>query len=399
MSLREQHLLYLSPRMTWSLIFFVSVCIVLYAYIGYALVLRLFYKKRGVPSPTRLPEITMVIPAYNEANIIERKLSNTLALHYPARVYVVVIDDGSTDDTAGRVAQYAGVTLIKQHTRSGKAAALNKALLQASTPITVFTDASAMLQRDALLQLLGHFNDPEVGGVSAEKRISSGKSAVSDAESMYWKYESFLRQTESGYHSLVGADGALYAIRTSLYKPLRNDTILDDFCISTAVCTQGYRFLYDANAIVYEAASSRVAEEAQRKIRISAGCFQALSRSGPLWRPEIHPRVKVVFFSHRVLRWVVCPFLLPIVLLANVMLVWQHAGVVYMVFLGIQTAGYLLALMGYFFQKNSSLPRWLMLPFYFVFMNTCLYAGLWRFVTKSQPVQWEKPERLHNLLM
>lgn len=376
-------------------VFISGLSLVLYTYIGYALILRLFPQKKPQHSEAYLPPITIVMPVHNEAGIIENKIANCLQLNYPPeKIQLLVVDDGSTDGTATLVRKYKQVQLLAHKERLGKSAAINTAMRNIDTPLVVFTDATAKIDVQAIRFMVAHFADARVGGVSAEKIISDAGqlSVVSEAESIYWQYESYLKQSESEYYSVLGADGALFAIRTALFRELDADLILDDFAISADVCLQGLQVIYEKRAYAYEPASDNIAAERRRKIRISAGCFQALVRYPELLNAFANPRLFLVYVSHRVLRWTLCPILLPVLFFLNAILAHQTGSGLLMFMWVLQLAFYFAAMVGSFVNQKR-LPGWLLIPFYFVFMNLALYRGFWRFVKSSQTVLWEKQYR------
>lgn len=380
-------------------LFFTGIFIILYTYLGYGAILfvlmivkKIFSRKKQTGVFT--PSISVVVTAYNEINCIEKKISNTLLLDYPeGEKRIIFITDGSTDGTAEAVRRHPQVQLLHQPERQGKVAAIHRAMQEVQTEIVVLTDANTMLNRTALLHLAKHFADEKTGAVSGEKRVDV--SNVNDAtagEGFYWKYESFLKRLESEVYSIAGAAGELYSMRTRLYEPVATDTILDDFQLSMKIAARGYRVKYEPAACATEPASPTLAEERKRKIRIAAGDIQAMLRL-PFW-PLLFARPMLWFeyASHRILRWIVTPFLLVVVFVSNVFLYEKHeiltASLLY-----VQLGFYLLASAGWLLRKQKIHPRLFFLPYYFCLMNYGLIEGLFRYVFKGQPVNWEKAER------
>lgn len=383
-----------------ALIAWISVFLLLYTYLGYGLLLYLLPGKKGnKPSPPQegdWPAVTILVPAYQEADSLPEKIRNTLSLEYPAgRLQILVVTDGDDDNTAAVMKQFPGVTWLHQSQREGKYAALRRGMQSVHTPLVVFTDANTLLPADALLHLIPHFNDPATGGVAGEKKISlSGTgNAVGTAEGWYWRYESFLKKRESDWQTVMGAAGELFAIRSSLFPVLPDSVILDDFMISLHLNGQGYRIAYEPRAFAAEPPSPTLREERKRKVRIAAGAFQAMGwlfREKALWR---QPRLVFLYISRRLFRWVAGPLALLFLLLSTAWLSWQGAGWVYDGLLYAQLFFYLLALAGTtpFFRKRRN--AWLFLPCYFVFMQGCLLQGGWRYLTRGQSVRWEKSVR------
>jgi cellulose synthase/poly-beta-1,6-N-acetylglucosamine synthase-like glycosyltransferase len=379
-------------------IFWIGLCIIFYTYVGYALLLNLWrtlFPLKLITGTGSLPDVTMVIPSYNEEEIILKKINNCLSISYPGNIQFLFVNDGSTDRTRSIINDEAGVQLLDLQTRSGKTAALNKAMEIVKTPVVVFSDANTMVGKNSITTMMKHYSHSQVGGVSGEKIImpGAGRNMVTTAEQIYWQYESFLKKADSAFYSVAGADGGLFSIRTSLFEPIKDDTILDDFMISMNVCMKGYRFIYDPAAECYEGSSASIKEERKRKIRISAGCFQALGRLQQLLNPFRHFRLWLLYVSHRVLRWVICPVLLPLIFFTNLYLAIYEGRTIYKSFFIIQCFLYLMALAGPFIVRRRPGFKLLLVPYYFLFMHFTLYLGFFRYWSGKQTVLWEKTNR------
>jgi cellulose synthase/poly-beta-1,6-N-acetylglucosamine synthase-like glycosyltransferase len=378
--------------------FWISFLLLFYTYLGYGLMLLLFnriFKKRRLIDESSFPAITFIVPAYNEAFFIEKKIHNSLELQYPAeKLSFLFVTDGSTDTTPDIIRRYPDLKLLHQHTRQGKSAAINRAMRHVNTPIVILSDANTLLHPQSIIKLVRHYADEKVGGVSGEKRIADeGNSAVGFGERLYWQYESLLKKANADFYTIVGAAGEIFSVRTSLYKPLNENIILDDFVISAQVCQQDYRFLYEEEAYGIEASSASMNEESKRKIRISAGCFQALFLLKGLLNPFKNFRVTFQYISHRVLRWIICPLLLPAIFVINAVLFMQKTGDMYTFFFWTQCAFYFSAFLGWLYTAKKTTGNSLLIPYYFSFMILSQYAGFYRFVRKKQTVFWEKANR------
>ncbi len=386
-----------------KVIFWISLFVVWYTFLGYGLLLYLLVKiKRWKNGRTVLPEagsytptLTVVIAAYNEADIIEQKIQNTLALYYPShKLQLIIVTDGSSDDTPGIVARYPRIQLLHQPQRHGKIAAVHRAMAHVQSDITLFTDANTFLNKEALLQLCRHYRDKRVGAVSGEKRVHSGDASDATAgEGLYWKYESTLKRWDADLYSIVGAAGELFSIRTALYQPVPEDTILDDFMISLQVAAKGYRIAYEPAAAATESGSESIAEELKRKIRISAGGIQSILRMKQLMNPFHHALLSFQYISHRVLRWTITPFLLVLSFLLNGIIAWQQQDVFYGTIFLLQTLFYTMALLGWLMEKKQVSIKLLFIPFYFCMMNYAVIAGICRYLQKKQGAAWEKAKR------
>jgi biofilm PGA synthesis N-glycosyltransferase PgaC len=381
----------------YTIIFWISTGILFYTYAGYGALLFLFMnRKKQLPALTsdELPPVTIVVAAYNEEEVIVEKIRNTLAVNYPQdRLQVLFITDGSTDDTPKLVEGFTNIRLMHQPVRQGKAAALNRAMTEVTTPFVVFTDANTLINPDSLTKIMRHYADPKVGGVAGEKKIfhHQESSAVETGEGIYWKYESFHKKLDAQFYSVIGAAGELFSIRTELYPRLPENTIVDDFMISLHICLEGYRMEYEPEAYATESASASMREEAKRKIRISAGSFQAMSRLRPLLNPFHRPRLFIQYLSRRVFRWTLCPVLLLTCFFSNLLLV-SHGSFYGAVFI-LQCLFYFMAGIGALLANKNVRIKIFYLPYYFVFMNLATFLGFLRYIRGHQSAMWEKALR------
>ncbi|RYZ54720.1 MAG: glycosyltransferase family 2 protein [Chitinophagaceae bacterium] len=381
-----------------EVVFWISVLLLFYVYLGYGLLLSLLsrFSKQGPLSPpdTVLP-VTLVVPAFNEEAFIEKKIQNCLSLSYPKQALTLLfISDGSTDNTARLLATNPAITHLHQHERRGKTAALNRAMQVVTTPFVVFSDANALLHPDSIQNLLRHYSDPKVGGVSGEKRIAAlGHSAVGTGERLYWQYESMLKKADAAFYTVIGAAGELFSIRSHLFEPLEENIILDDFVLSSRICEKGYRVAYDSDAYATEGPSETIAAERERKIRISAGCFQALVLLTSFLNPFKNGRLTFQYVSHKVLRWTLCPLLVPVLFVSNAVLAVKGESFLYIALFALHCCFYVFAWLGWLFSGKRGFPKPFLIPYYFVFMNLSLYIGFWRFLAGRQSSAWKRSAR------
>lgn len=385
-------------------VFWTGLFIVAYTYLIYGMVIivlaRLAKRRPPAPIDTYVPDVTLVIAAYNEEAFIEEKIENTRQLNYPAgKLDVMIVTDGSTDGTPAIVSRYPFIKHYHQPERRGKIHAVNRVMKYVETPIVVFCDANTLLSKDAVKLMVRHYQDPEVGGVSGEKRIFTDASdnASGSGEGLYWKYESFLKRKDAQTYSLVGAAGELFSIRTSLFEAPPADSIIEDFYMSMKITQAGHRFAYEPDAIATETASVSVDEEWKRKVRICAGGFQAMARLLPLLNPFRFGMLSFQYVSHRVLRWTLAPLCLPLILLSNLVLAMQP-GMVYKVFLGGQILFYTIAVAGHWLRDKKVSVKGFFVPYYFVVMNVAVFFGLARYLRGKQSVVWEKAERVSRVV-
>ncbi|GAC1439657.1 MAG: glycosyltransferase family 2 protein [Sediminibacterium sp.] len=383
--------------------FWISILVIFYTYIGYGALLygitRVMRMTGSSSSKTcdvyELPAATVVVAAYNEAYCIKEKIENTLSLMYPAeKISYLFVTDGSTDETAAIVGMYPQITLLHSTIRSGKAAAINRAMQQVVTPVVFFTDANTILNEDALQLMAHHYRDGKTGAVAGEKRVQITE--VTDAtvgEGVYWQYESRLRKWDAALNSVIGAAGELFSIRTALYDPLPADTISDDFMISMRIVQKGYRIAYEPGAYTTEQTSADMKEELKRKIRIASGSIQAMIRLKALLLPFHQPLLSFQYFSHRVLRWAVTPFAIPAALVLNIFLVIQGNRLYLEILLVLQSVFYLSALLGWIFDRIRWKTRLFFLPFYVCLVNYAAIIGAYRHFFGKQTVLWEKSKR------
>jgi poly-beta-1,6-N-acetyl-D-glucosamine synthase len=383
------------------LLFWLGLALIVYTYLGYGLVAYCWVKWRGkrpgpVPAATdqELPAVTLLIAAYNEGAILAEKLANCRELDYPqGKLKLLFVTDGSSDHSHLFLQQQRGITVLHQPVRQGKIAAVKRAMGSVQTPITVFTDANTLLNPMAIRRLVADFNDPTVGAVAGTKQVISQGDASSGGEGLYWRYESFLKRLDSELYSVVGAAGELYAIRTALFQEVPADTLLDDFMQTLLIAKSGYRVTYAPEAIAVEYASANVGEELKRKVRICAGGWQSMLRLLPLLNVFRYGILSFQYIGHRVLRWSLAPLFLPLVLVANAVLVSQGRSWIYGLFLLGQVLFYTLAGLGYGLQsKRIPIPGFFA-PYYFVVMNYSVYAGFLRYCRGQQQVTWDKAKR------
>lgn len=301
-------------------LFWLSVGVLLYAYAGYPLLLRLIVRLRGAKQVRKgeaTPRVTLVISAYNEAAVIRAKLENVLSLDYPADLLeVVVVSDASSDGTDDIVREYAGrgVRLERQPERRGKTAGLNSVVPHVLGEVVVFSDANAMYQPGALQMLVRNFADAEVGCVTGEARyLEGGQSAADAGERAYWNYEMQVKRLETGVGSMVGGDGAIYAIRKALWRSLP-DNAINDFLNPLQIVADGWRSVYEPEAVCFEETAGGVRTEYRRRIRIVSRSWRAVFQEPRVLNPLRAGFFSVSVVSHKVLRWLSG----PLVMLAGV---------------------------------------------------------------------------------
>ncbi|MBU3021759.1 glycosyltransferase family 2 protein [Aestuariibacter sp. A3R04] len=392
----------------FEVLFWVSVFIITYTYFIYPVLLIIASSLTQAVRDTRfvlkkasrrkansdIPSVTVVIAAYNEEKCIRERVENLLSLEYPREKLTILIgSDGSNDDTNTILSDFQSYPQMQIHLfeeNRGKINVLNDLLTRVDTPICVFSDANTFFDKDAVQRLVADFRHDDVGAVCGELELVdpfSGK----NKDSLYWKYEQVLKFHENRINGMLGANGAIYAIRTELYRPLPSDTIIDDFCVFMNIAKMGYRLTYNPEARAKEEIAPNLVEEASRRIRIGAGNYQAMSRLTWALNPLIGARC-FSYISHKVMRWFV-PHCMLLALLSNVVLSFYSGG--YALLLAAQILFYGLFTVGARSTRDMTgkLGAVINLITFFVSMNISLGRGFVRFLTTRQTATWERTAR------
>ena len=390
-----------------SILFWTSLLIIGYTFVGYPLLLfllNLFFRSNDQTAShaTFTPQCTLIIPAFNEEQIIDQKIKNTLSLEYPKDLLnIIIVTDGSTDHTPAIAQKHKEVEVLHSPKRQGKTHAMLRAAYKSSSSIIIFSDANTMLSVNAIKELVIFFQDLQTGCVAGEKSIVHAPKArpIQASEGLYWRWEAFIKKQESRFHSTMGAAGELFAIRRELIAPLHEDTILDDFLLSMHVAGERKRIRYTEKAVAQEAGSASRKDEMERKTRIAAGAFQAVARIKILKQPLRYPLQFWQLLSHKLLRWLFVPWMLVVLLVTNLMLVINQPNITLYILLGVlQLLFYALAIISLPFQNRENQHAWLFFPGYFILMNTAIILGAVRFFSKKQSATWQRVQRGSGML-
>lgn len=378
-----------------------EICLILvlvlafHAYLGYPAILAIF--GRVLPhenNASHRPRVTVLVAAYNEIDVIESKIRNSLELRYPAdSIEFVFASDGSDDGTTEVIEKYKGDRFhpVLLGPRGGKARALRSSLPVATGEIIILSDANTMIERNAVINLVRHFSDPKIGAVSGDVRIDKASGGFGESESLYYRIERYIQGKESESGSMMGVDGGLYALRKDLFRLPDDKVILDDFVVSMNVIRSGHRVLYEPDALASENATPSIGQEMRRKSRVIAGGFQALRHYG-IVPPLSEPWLLFCFASHKLLRWIL-PELLLLLLIFNIVIVISGRWWGYTVVLCLQIMFYLLGIAGWWKEKRWKSPVF-SVPFYFTMVNIAGFFGFFRFLTGGQKVTWKKADRV-----
>ena len=391
---------------TLKVIFWICLAIVVYTYVGYGVLLYLLLcvkrllckpqKEPVLPNDNQLPDVTLMICAYNEEDIIGEKMENIRQIDYPAdRFCIMWVTDGSNDRSNELLKEYPEVTLVYSPERRGKAAAMQHGLRENKAEYVVFTDANTMLNTNAIREIIRQFMKPNVSCVSGEKRVIArvNGQVAAEGEGLYWKYESTLKHWDSELYSAMGAAGELFAVRMSHYRPAPSNALLDDFMMSMLIVRDGHRIAYTSEAYAMEYGSADMHEESKRKRRIAAGGLQSIWWLRSLMNPFKHPMVSFLFVSHRVLRWSITPFALVALIPLNIALALMNAGTVYTVIGILQALFYAATLTGWLQARTGHKSKLFYIPYYFMFMNVNVFRGINYLSTHHQSGAWEKAKR------
>ena len=377
------------------LVFWFSAFLVLYVYFGYPLLVWLL--KTFVPNPVSkgapscvLSPVSVIIAARNEGDRIEKKICNIIAQEYPQELLeIIVISDGSIDNTNAKIRRVAEknsnikIELIQLDNSQGKPNALNIGIERAEHEFIVFTDCRQTFEPDVIRQLIANFDDPAVGSVSGELKFWRDSTSQIQAEmGLYWKYEKFIRKAESQSGSVVGATGAIYAIRKSLFMPLPHETLIDDVLIPLNIAAQGRRVIFDSTAVAYDVVSDDMTKEWHRKVRTLAGNWQLLQLFPGLLNPFVNP-LWWRFLSHKFLR-----LLVPFALIAMFLSSFSLNSWFFQLVLFFQIIIYLFMVAAHFYNplKRNKIVK---TAYFFGVLNLAVLVGFVRWATKTHVSTWQ----------
>jgi cellulose synthase/poly-beta-1,6-N-acetylglucosamine synthase-like glycosyltransferase len=369
--------------------------ILFYVYLGFpALVVAVgSVRRKNVKSADITPPVTLMIAAFNEERHIRKRIQNALSLDYPAgKLEILVASDGSSDHTVKIASEYAssGVRVLDLP-RRGKIHALNAAVGHATGDLLVFSDATSMFRTDALRKIARNFADSEVGGVSGAPCFLVDRASQSSAggERLYFSYDSFLKLMESRTGSIVSAAGCIYAVRRCLYRPIPA-YVTDDFSISTGVIEQGYRLVWEPEAVAFEQPANESHGEFRRRVRMMTRGYRSVMLRRRLLNPFRYGMYSIVLLTHKLLRRLV-PLFLIVMLVASIPAAMESLFY-YLAFVA-QIAFYTMALAGLCLTKRPS-GRWkiLAIPFFYCMANAASLVALCKVLSGCRIESWQ-PQR------
>jgi len=376
-------------------VFWAATLLLGYTYAGYPLLVWIWARLRSQVNGAGhegdpLPFVTILVVAHNEEPRIAARVENLLDLDYPRdRLDIVIASDASSEQTVARACGYIdrGVRVVEFADHRGKPAVLNELIPRLQGEIVALMDVRQRIERDALQALVENFRNPRTGVVSGELLLDEQpQGSEVGGVGFYWRYEKFIRQREALIDSSVGATGAIYAIRRSLFRCIPADTLLDDVMIPMQIVRQGYRIVFEPRARAHDHVAATASAEFTRKVRTIAGNYQLLFRQPWLLHP-LRNRLWFQTLSHKFCR-LLCPLCLFLVLAANLMLLslpfYQMMLVVQILF---YAAAFLVC-----FSKKFSRSKALGIPYAFCLLNWATVMGLVRYVRGQQKVTWQKAQ-------
>jgi len=375
------------------ILFWLTLLLCLATYAIYPLVVWLIgvIKPLHIEKKSFTPFVSVIIPAYNEARHIAKKIENTLAIDYPKdKMEILVGSDGSTDDISSIMERYISdaVFFFPFAENRGKTAVQNDLVTNAKGDILVFTDAASFISTEAVTALVSNFNDPRVGCVAGRMHfLGTKKNLTTQSQGLYWRYESKIRELESRLGSLIGVDGPLYAVRADDYVPLGHDMI-SDLLTPLLIIAQDKKAVLEYHALVEEEPTEKTTQEFNTRRRIVLRGLIGLFNHKELLNSLKHPMLSGQIFFHKILRWFVGPlvalnFLACIVIPSSSFFAGMR--LMYAVF-------FLLAGAGWLAWKKGMKVRLLVIPYYFLLVNAAATAGILDFIRNKRVVSW-KPVR------
>jgi cellulose synthase/poly-beta-1,6-N-acetylglucosamine synthase-like glycosyltransferase len=379
-----------------QIIFWLSAFAIFYAYAGYPIFLWLisFFIKAPIKKSNITPSVSLVISAFNEQLILPKKLENALALDYPNDLFeIAAISDGSTDNTNKIIQDFTERSsnvlpcISQQH--KGKTACLNDFVPQLKGEIIIFSDANAFYDKDLLRRMVRPFAAPDVGLVTGSTHyVAAPNNDPMDISGLYSRLERLTKSLETKIGSCVGADGAVFAIRKSLFSPLEPDDI-NDLVIPFHIVSKGYRCILEPSVICTEEASNQ-ANEFQRQIRITNRTLWAIFKHKQLLNPFEYPLFSFKVFSHKIMKFL-APYCLAALLITNVFLA-LGGGAFYKIMLALQGLFYGCALIGLLQKPEGKKGRAISACYTFLAVNLAYLIGWFKYLKGETYTSW-KPQR------
>ncbi|WP_206483090.1 glycosyltransferase [Thalassotalea sp. G2M2-11] len=371
-----------------SILFFLSLTLLIYTFVGYPAILKLVKSEKTSPpiKDEKLPELTVLLCIYNSANQLASRIENILASDYPsAKLNILVVSDGSTDNPERIIDKLntPQITLLQYPENKGKSYALSYAFQHVSTEYIAFTDVRQSFKSDALKLLAHNLSSEKIGAVSGNLVITS--KANNEETGLYWKYEKSIRQKESDLNSLLGVTGAIYMAKTKLLPNLPHDSLLDDMYIPLSMVQQGYKIKFCEQAIAYDKASGTIEEEFTRKVRTLAGNYQLIKQMPWLLSPKKNP-LFFQFLSHKIAR-----LIMPFALISLFVSSFYLDSPTQPIFITTQIVFYVYTLLGYLTKNSNTQLPLINTCISFCSLNLAALLACWKYLTvKDITSLWKK---------
>ncbi len=371
--------------------FWILLAFIIYTYSGYPLLLLVLRAIIGKPirqNKQYQPSVSFIVAAYNEQDVIENKILNTLELDYPKELLeTIIVSDCSSDETDNIVSRYVskGIKLLSLEKRGGKTVAQNESLKHVTGEILVFSDANTMYRPTAIRKIVRNFSDPEIGCVGGVLTYEAqNQKELIKEKGIYLSFDQHIKKLEGEISSCIGVDGAIYAIRNNVARPLP-ETLTTDFIVPLDVISQGFRSVFESEAITCEQVASSSKVEFKRKMRTVRVGATVLYAMRHLLNPFKYGWVSFFLFSHKLLRWLF-PFLMISFFATNALLIQE--GFIYSFIFYLQMLFYLFAFLGFLIKKTMPVKLFTV-PFYFCMYNVCAIVGLFNFIFGEKTEIWE----------
>ncbi len=375
-----------------KIIFFGSLFLIIYVYVGYPLILifiSFFYRNNTLRGEIE-PVISIIIPAYNEEKNIVAKIKNCLELSYPKeKLEIIVASDGSTDETNNILKDFAKkgvITFLQFNLRLGKTFVQNEAVKISRGEILLFTDATTMLERDAIIIIVRNFYDKTVGCVSGKLLYRKNiKTTTEVGRHFFWEYEKIIKLLEGKISSLIGASGQVYAVRKDLY-PFPDHYLSSDFAVPGKIVENGYRNIFEPQAIAFENVEAKTIEdEIKCRVRVIVGGLRSMFYFKSLLNPFKHFFYFFELFSHRILRWYILVFFVGM-FVSNIFLLSKPPfKITFFAFLMF----FLISIVGYVCEKKRIYIKFFMFPLYFFVVNICPFIATFYLLKGERKISWE----------
>lgn len=389
-----------------SILLIISLLAILWTYIGYQLFLiplSKIVRKKHYFDDAFTPLITLLIIVHNEENAIKRKIENSVNLDYPKdELEIIVVDDGSTDETRDIVKGYenVGVKLVEQNPRKGKASAINLGMAHANGEIVTITDGNSLLNEEALKKIVRHFSDPLVGGVGGryEPKNIEGKD-VGLGSIMYWKLERFVREKESAIDSIIGMNGNIAAIRKGIMHKIDENLLVEDFDMTVSLRKEGFRVLYEPEAYAWKLAPGSLKDEIIQKKRRIIGTIQTLSRhKSVLFNPKYGLYGTLIFPSHKLFQMLL-PFLFILLVISSFGSYLTTDSILILIFFYLLITFLVsssISILILHFKPNTKFLPFILLKYFFIQHYEVLLGWL-DYLKGNYQVTWEKAESTRDI--